>query len=54
MTKALQIEHVLLFGIFPSLLEFGANWSTRVYQLALIIGPHLLIEQENHLPSVNL
>ena len=24
------------------------------YQLALIIGPHLLIEQENHLPSVNL
>ena len=37
-----------------SLLELVPIGPHVFYQLALIIGPHLLIEQENHLPSVNL
>ena len=37
-----------------SLLELVPIGPHVFYRLALIIGPHLLIEQENHLPSVNL
>ena len=52
--KVLYKYVVLLFRIFPSLLELAPIGLHVFYQLAFIIRPHLLIGQENHLPSVNL